>query len=44
MNRRRKGNSVPPSPRGVTREEVTKGEVDSGAYDRAYPQRLKDTL
>ncbi len=24
--------------------EITDGEVDGGAYDRAYPQRLKDTL
>ncbi len=24
--------------------EITGGEVDGGAYDRAYPQRLKDTL
>ena len=24
--------------------EIIGGEFDGGAYDRAYPQRLKDTL
>jgi PPOX class probable FMN-dependent enzyme len=29
---------------GEILDEITKGEIDSGAYDRTYPQRLKDTL
>ncbi len=29
---------------GEIMAEITDGEVDGAAYDRAYPQRLKDTL
>ena len=29
---------------GEIMAEITGGEVDGAAYDRAYPQRLKDTL
>ena len=29
---------------GQIMAEITGGEVDGAAYDRAYPQRLKDTL
>ena len=29
---------------GEILDEITKGEIDGGAYDRTYPQRLKDTL
>jgi PPOX class probable FMN-dependent enzyme len=29
---------------GTILEAITKGEIDGGDYDRAYPQRIKDTI
>lgn len=29
---------------GKILEAITKGEIDGGDYDRAYPQRIKDTI
>jgi len=35
-------NSLPTT--GKILEAITEGEIDGGAYDRAYPQRIKDTI
>ncbi len=32
-----------PTP-GTILEAITKGEIDGGDYDRAYPKRIKDTI
>lgn len=29
---------------GTILDAITKGEIDGGEYDRAYPQRIKDTI